>query len=94
MNQSCKRLLFHFRFSWHPVSEKPPKNGNYLVYISEEWLRRGMDISHFDGVDWWSEFGYKKWTKNVTHWCELPPTPDQLAESLLNSRIIDWENYA
>ena len=52
------------KFGWHPVSELPPEEGEYIV--KKEWGLARADLSH-------SKFENGKWsTPQVKWWCYPP----------------------
>jgi hypothetical protein len=55
--------------TWHPVTEKPKEDRDYLVFMPERSLDR-FSVQGWDHREdsFSNDFG-------ITHWMELPPEP-------------------
>ena len=56
---------FSATYTWHPVSEEPPKDDFYLAHKLSGWV-----------LSWWDkETGWIH--EHITHWTELPKPPEE-----------------
>ncbi len=82
--------------------ERPKKNGEYMVvksfsgYRKIDVVRYALDLTKVDDYtftkhrpgwyEWDDEYGYYE-RRNITHWSELPPLPEEEKEGYVDAAI-------